>query len=167
MVALAEARVRACSRATALGSLLEKSCLENRRKRPTHRSTALEICWWPSRPVSFNTDVLICIAKIDRACRSVPFNTDPWSPVRDHFGDQNVRSTLAGFNLCGEVPNASERGGPSTSEKKQSLVPHLSRQRQFVEFGTGFAPSRVMFLKNGDEAIAVHRARTRARGLRH
>ena len=23
-----------------------------------------------------------------RACRSVPFNTDPWSRVRDHFGDQ-------------------------------------------------------------------------------
>jgi len=54
--------------------------------------------------------VLICIGKIGRTCRSVPFNTDPWSRVRDQFGDQNVRSTFAGFSLCGEVPNAGERG---------------------------------------------------------
>jgi len=40
-------------------------------------------------------EVLICIVKIGRACRSVPFNTDPWSWVRDQFGDQNVRSTFA------------------------------------------------------------------------
>ena len=40
-------------------------------------------------------EVLICIAKIGRPCRSVPFNTDPWSRVRDQFGDQNVRSTFA------------------------------------------------------------------------
>ena len=36
-------------------------------------------------------EVLTCVAKIGRACRSVPFNTDPWSRVRDQFGDQNVR----------------------------------------------------------------------------
>jgi hypothetical protein len=30
----------------------------------------------------------------------------------DHFGDQNVRSTFAGFSLCGEAPSAGERGGP-------------------------------------------------------
>jgi hypothetical protein len=25
-----------------------------------------------------------------RSCRCVPFNIDPWSPVRDHFGDHFV-----------------------------------------------------------------------------
>jgi len=31
----------------------------------------------------------------------------------DHFGDQNVRSTFAGFRpFCGEAPSAGERGGP-------------------------------------------------------
>jgi hypothetical protein len=42
-----------------------------------------------------------------------------------------------------------------TSEKKQSLVPHFGCQGQLVEFGAGFAPSRIVFLKDGDEAIAV------------
>jgi hypothetical protein len=40
-------------------------------------------------------EVLTCVAKIGRTCRSVPFNTDPWSRVRDHFGDQNVLLTFA------------------------------------------------------------------------
>jgi hypothetical protein len=40
-------------------------------------------------------EVLIWITKIGRACRSVPFNTDPWSRVRDQFGDQNVLLTFA------------------------------------------------------------------------
>ena len=56
--------------------------------------------------------MLICIAKIGRTCRSVPFNIGPWPRVGDHFGDQNVRSTFAGFSLRGEAPNAGERGGP-------------------------------------------------------
>jgi hypothetical protein len=55
--------------------------------------------------------LLICIAKIGRTCRSVPFDAAPWSPVGDHFGDQNVRLTFAGFSLRGEAPNAGERGG--------------------------------------------------------
>ena len=38
----------------------------------------------PTRFV-LSLEVLICIAKIGRACRSVPFDTDPWSRVRDHF----------------------------------------------------------------------------------
>ncbi len=42
------------------------------------------------------------------ACRRVPFNSMRWSRVRDHFGDQNVRSTFAGFSLS---PNAGEHGG--------------------------------------------------------
>jgi hypothetical protein len=54
--------------------------------------------------------VLICIAKIGRTCRSVPFNIGPWPRVGDHFGDQNVRSTFAGFSLRGEALLVSAAG---------------------------------------------------------
>jgi hypothetical protein len=39
--------------------------------------------------------VLNYIVKIGGTRRCVPFNIGPWSPVRDHFGDQIVRSTFA------------------------------------------------------------------------
>jgi hypothetical protein len=40
--------------------------------------------------------VLIGIAKIDRASRFVPLKTRSWSRVRDHFGDHFVLCTFAG-----------------------------------------------------------------------
>jgi hypothetical protein len=43
--------------------------------------------------------------------RAISSDPAPWSPVGDHFGDQNVRSTFAWFSLRGEAPNAGERGG--------------------------------------------------------
>ena len=37
----------------------------------------------------------------------------------------------------------------------KSFLPRLSSQRQFVQFGAGFAPRWVMLIKQGDEAVAV------------
>ena len=42
-----------------------------------------------------------------------------------------------------------------SNSQRRSFLPRLRSQRQLVEFGAGFAPSRVVFLKYGDEAIAV------------
>jgi hypothetical protein len=54
--------------------------------------------------------VLICIAKIDRAYRFVSFKTHSWSRVRDHFGDHFVRCAFAGSlsrqNLGGSLMDA-------------------------------------------------------------
>ena len=44
-----------------------------------------------SRQFAATHHFAICIAKIGRTCRLVPSGTGPWSPVGDHFGDQNVR----------------------------------------------------------------------------
>ena len=37
----------------------------------------------------------------------------------------------------------------------RSLVPKLGCQWQLIEFGAGFAPRRVVFLEDGDEALTV------------
>jgi len=40
----------------------------------------------PTRFV-LSQQVLICVVKTGRTYRCVPFDTGPWPPVRDHFGD--------------------------------------------------------------------------------
>jgi hypothetical protein len=60
--------------------------------------------------------VLICIAKIGRTCRLVPSGTGPWSPVGDHFGDQNVRWTFGG-----KVANAAALMGRGATIGKKAM----------------------------------------------
>src|SRR6266851_544516 len=38
---------------------------------------------------------------------------------------------------------------------EQSFIPDLRRQRQLVEFGAGFTPSRIVLFEDSDKAIVV------------
>jgi len=74
----------------------QNACDESRRHRTRNLLASV-----PTRFV-LSRQMLICIAKIGRTCRLVPSGTGPWSPVRDHFGDQFVRCTFAGSFRLGQ-----------------------------------------------------------------